>query len=173
MRKWLGLASMSLALVSCSPQPMTMEQAINSRQVFTPFYKSGGTFSGLDKDKVDCSIEAANRVPASVQIAQTSSYRLPTNTSCYGVGSQAFCNTTGGNVIGGQVYSYDANAGLREQAGLQCLARKGYRQISLPACPKGTAVSDFKSKWGQQMGPLTSTTCYLGSHGQLLAIGSL
>jgi hypothetical protein len=82
----------------------------------------------------DCQVYAAQTVPANTQVGQNPTYVTPTNTNCYAIGTSVTCSQTGGNVYGGDVYSYDANAPLRQSVITNCMNKKGYFYISLPEC---------------------------------------
>jgi len=44
------------------------------------------------------------------------------------------CSAYGGNTYGGQTYSVDANAGLRQNVIQQCMAKRGWQLVNLPPC---------------------------------------
>jgi hypothetical protein len=101
-------------------------------------YKSNVTVSQKDKDYFECDLASAQVVPANSQVGTTPMYVTPRQTSCYGYP----CTTTGGQVLGDDVYSYDANANLRSDYYNRCLAAKGYSVVTLPLCPSTTVVPE-------------------------------
>ena len=108
----------------------------------TYFFKPGVSIAQKDKDSFDCELEASRTVPVNSQIGTTPTYRTPIQTSCYGY----TCTTTGGQVYGGNVYSYDANKSLREEYYGRCLAQKGYQSAMVPVCPTDLKLSDDLKK---------------------------
>ncbi len=72
-----------------------------------------------------------------MQVGVTPTYVTPIQTNCYNYGYSVSCTTTGGDVYGGQTYSYDANAKLRDRVVGQCMEDLGYQAISLEQCPPG------------------------------------
>lgn len=151
------------ACVASTPSPGV---TYKSGKAFAYIYKQGSTNAELANDVLNCRVEASQRVPSSMQVGQTPTWTTPQQTSCYGTnygyGTQANCYTTGGQTYGGQTYSYDANEALRKQVADQCLARKGWRLINLPACAKGVDVSQLKDRWTSRMNPLKASSCYIG-----------
>ena len=107
-------------------------------------FKEGATVTTKSRDVFECRLAATQQVPVNTQIETTPTYTTPTYTTPL----QTTCNgtscvttggvTTGGQIMGGQTYSYDANAGLREEFIHRCLAGKGYRFVDLPKCASGT-----------------------------------
>lgn len=103
------------------------------------WYKQGARVSRLDNDLTDCRLHAAQSVPVNQQLARTPAFYTPRTTNCYSTGNTVQCYTSGGQVIGGNVYSYDANSGLRDDVTTQCMSNLGYRLIQLPQCAPATA----------------------------------
>lgn len=101
-------------------------------------YRPNTTVSTKDNDIFQCHLAAAQQVPANTQIGTTPVYSTPITTSCYGY----TCTTSGGQVYGGNTYSYDANASLRSEFEDRCMATKGYSSTILPSCPANLAVPD-------------------------------
>ena len=88
----------------------------------------------LEREFVACDVSAAQQVRVNSQIGQTSTYTSPTQTGCYGGYNTVNCYTTSGNIVGGSLYSYDANADLRGRVVAQCMAERGFAMVSLPQC---------------------------------------
>ena len=132
-------------------------------------YKAGVGWAEIDRDKINCEIEAAQRVPQNIVVQTSPSYTTPTQTYCNQVGTQTICNTTGGQTYGGQTTSTDANAGLRSRAYAQCMAQKNYRFVDIPACPTGTDLSSQHNE--TILRPLSRRTCYQAYPSGSFAIG--
>jgi hypothetical protein len=132
-------------------------------------YKAGVGWNQIDRDKTDCEIEAAQRVPQNIVVRSSPTYTTPTQTSCNQIGTQTFCNTTGGQIYGGQTTSSDANAGLRMRAYGQCMAQRGYRFVDIPACPPGTDLSSQHNE--TVLRPLSQRTCYQVYESGAYAVG--
>src|ERR1700722_6970669 len=98
------------------------------------WYKVNSVPNSGQSELTDCQVYAAQTVPANTQVGQNPTYVTPTNTNCYAIGTSVTCSQTGGNVYGGDVYSYDANAPLRQSVITNCMNKKGYFYISLPEC---------------------------------------
>ncbi|CUH77400.1 hypothetical protein TRM7557_01353 [Tritonibacter multivorans] len=126
-------------------------------------YKNGATSDEIDRDVLDCQIEASQRVPQNLQVRTTPAYTTPVNTYCSGSGYYVSCNSYGGQTIGGDTYTIDVNSSLRAKARAQCVARKGYRAVSIPPCPVGVNAESMKLKSKQGVLALpkfSSKTCY-------------
>ena len=172
-----------LLLVGCVSSAMTPYQAYKAGKPFPMFYKAGVGFAQIKNDNTNCQIDAAQRVPVQTQISQTPTYTTPVQTTCnsygtgFGVGygvstsAQTFCTQSGGQTYGGTIQSYDANAGLRSQATLQCMANKGYRYVNIAACPSGVDLSGQANE--RVVRPLTATTCYqMSAEGAGFSVGN-
>lgn len=97
-------------------------------------FKPNATVAQKDKDDFNCDLRAAQAVPSNMQVGITPTYTTPLTTSCYGGSNSVNCTTTGGQVYGGDVYSYDANSSLRSEYWAQCMIDKGYSGVDLPTC---------------------------------------
>lgn len=121
MKRLALLAIIGFAVTGCDvPQPATFA------------YKPATNSVKKADDWTSCEIEAAQRVPVNTQVGQTPTFVTPMYTTC---GAYS-CYTSGGQVMGGDVYSYDANAELRNRAQNQCMARKGYQLYEANLCKK-------------------------------------
>jgi len=172
-----------LFLAGCTSSAMTPFQAYKDGKSLPMYYKAGVNFTQISNDNTDCQIEATQRVPARTQVTQTPTYTIPTQTTCnsygtgfgtgYGVSSsaQTLCTQSGGQTYGGNIQSYDSNAGLRNQAALQCMSTKGYRYVNILPCPSSVDISGQDSE--QVLRPLSETTCYqITAEGSGLRIGN-
>lgn len=97
-------------------------------------WKDGATTLQISRQSTECEVASLNKVPASNQVGTTPSYTTPTQTYCTGYGYSASCTTTGGQTYGGNTYSYDANADLRQRVFNMCMQRNGYRSVTVPTC---------------------------------------
>lgn len=167
---WLLLIA---TLVSCDTVP-TVQQI---------YWKNGTTSVQRSADFTPCEVEALRQVPAAMAVGQSPTYTLPTYstpayTSCngaaygygYGYNYQSNCTTTGGSVsggqtMGGQIYSYDANLGLRQRVGAQCLAQKGWQLVSLPTCTSDQTKQGVLSATVTPLPPADSVLCVTADSG--------
>jgi|LauGreDrversion2_3_1035106.scaffolds.fasta_scaffold78028_1 hypothetical protein len=97
-------------------------------------YKVGSTGDQRKSAVLDCETQALSKVPRAMASAVTPAYTMPSNVQCYSTGYTVSCQEYGGQTIGGNAYSYDANQDLRDRVTMQCLANKGYQLVSLPTC---------------------------------------
>lgn len=154
----IGLAVLVSALVGCAPQ--TLYDRYKAGQPIQNFpYKAGANEAEIQRSVTNCQIEAAQRVPQKMVSRTTPSYTTPVQTQCNRIGTQTFCNSTGGDTYGGQTYTSDANAGLRVQAFAQCMGDKGYRFVNVPVCPEGAEIKG--SFLEPRLRKLSVNTCYL------------
>lgn len=100
----------------------------------TLYWQTGMTPAQQQRDQTNCRVNAANSVPVNTQIGTTPTYSTPVQTNCYNTGYSVSCQSTGGQVYGGNAYSYDANSRLRANVVQQCMADRGYQLISFPVC---------------------------------------
>lgn len=105
-------------------------------------YRPDTTIAQKDKDGFDCQLQAAREVPVNSQIRTTPSYVTPMQTNCYGTS----CYTTGGQVIGGNTYSYDANAALRNEYFARCMVSRGYQFTQQPLCSKDQVTDALRNQ---------------------------
>lgn len=129
-------------------------------------YLAGATEASRNRDVTNCQVYAAQQVPQNQVIRTSSSYTTPVQTTCNHIGTQVFCNTSGGQTYGGGTYSVDANANLRSRVYHQCLADRGYRYVNLPVCPAGVVLKNRG-----KLPPLSRTTCYMATPDGRSAIG--
>lgn len=158
-KKFAAFASLTfIGLIGCATAQLSPYEHFKAGKPWENFaYKTGATLPSLNQDITNCKVEAVQRVPQQQVIKTTPSFTTNTQTFCNRIGTQTICNTTGGNTIGGDVYTVDANTGLREQVYHQCMANKNYRYVNLPPCPEGVT---FKNENGKGLLPLSRTTCY-------------
>lgn len=124
-------------------------------------YKAGATAATLDNDRTDCEIEAAQRVPQRLVTRTSPTFQTPLQTICNQVGTQTICTTTGGQIYGGQTTVIDENDALRSRAERQCMTRKGYRFLDIPACPEETRPDALVTGRNGTFPRPSASTCYL------------
>ena len=153
MRRLLGATTLTIcvALAACVPTTQLT------------YWQPGVPPVTRQSDYTDCRVEAANRVPASMQIGTTPAYTTPVSTTCSGIGNSVFCSSTGGNVIGGNVYSYDANANIRDSVIQQCLARRGYQRITFPICTAEQRSRGVTPSLSEMLPPASEVLCVTGN----------
>jgi len=128
------------------------------------YHRAGVTPQKQSSDLVSCEVKAAREVPQNTQVGTTPIFVTPAQTNCYSSGYSTQCTTTGGQVSGGNVYSYDANAGLRSKYITQCMAEKGYAKYALPQC----APKDLKGKVldYRKTPPISASSCVTKTAGR-------
>lgn len=124
-------------------------------------YKTNGTVASADNDYFECELEAARGVPQDTRVGTTPVYRTPVQTNCYNVGYSVQCNSTGGQVYGGDVYTYDANSELRATYFARCLAARGYNVVDLPKCDIKKVPADLLTKLQGKQRPPREDACYV------------
>lgn len=159
-----GACALSV-LAACEP---TTAQLVTQGKPIDIVYPvtSGVTAARLQNDTTDCQIEAAQRVPPQILTTTTPTRSSPTETQCVTKGNTVTCTTTGGEIYGGETYSYDANESLRARAEAQCLSGRGYKLATIPKCPEAYATRPVHS----QFYPLSAATCYLPGAGGSYAV---
>lgn len=125
------------------------------------WYREGVSPMKVNSDSTDCQVAAAQRVPVNSQLGQTPVYYTPVQTQCYGYGSSVSCTQTGGQSYGGNVYSYDANAGLRSRVTQQCMMNKGYQLINIRKCEDKDLKGGIRSY--SVLPQLTPNSCYVNA----------
>lgn len=105
------------------------------------WYDEGVPLAMATERLFECRVAAAQGVPANMQIGTTPIYVSPGRTVCYTGTFGTDCYEHGGNVYGGIPYSYDANAGLRDEMVARCMQDKGFARIELPVCAASRAAA--------------------------------
>lgn len=149
--KKLHLFTMTSALLLCACLPTTESY----------LYKDGGTVSRTDTDYFECELAAARGVPQDTRVGTTPVYSTPVQTNCYNIGYSVQCNTTGGQVYGGDTYTYDANSELRASYFARCLVARGYNVIDLPKCDSSKVPEELLRKLSGKQRPPREDACYL------------
>lgn len=114
------------------PYALAAVVALTGCLPYQGFYKSGVAVGRLNSDLTDCEVAGVNRVPANTQVRTTPITYSPVREVCPDDGGR--CRYVGGAIRGGDTYTYDANADLRERFVAQCMGGKGYQRVELPAC---------------------------------------
>lgn len=152
-RPRLALLLVAATLAGCAP--------------VATWYKPGQTAAALSADLTACRVEGVQSVPANTQLGSTPVRVTPPRRQCFKSGDDLRCITTPGQVYGGRPYSYDANAGLREDVVRQCMAARGYRAISLPACSASQRRGPIIDRG---MPALTEASCAVETRGGTLIL---
>ncbi|RVV99842.1 hypothetical protein EKE94_04005 [Mesobaculum littorinae] len=118
------------------------------------YYQAGVPVQQLNGDLTGCAVQAVNTVPPNTQLRRTPIQIEPGVVRCNKDGN---CVRFAGRVTGGDVYSVDANAGLRHRVAGQCMAERGYSRVDVPACPSGLGRVTAPGR----LPPLTDSVCVL------------
>jgi hypothetical protein len=100
------------------------------------YYKEGARLERLQSDEIACARDALSGAPVANQVRQAPPRYIPPVRSCNAAGQ---CTVRGGYWLPGEVYTVDVNAPLRRRIENQCMAKRGYRPVEIPACPPGIA----------------------------------
>ncbi len=100
------------------------------------YYAEGAPIGRLQEDQLDCEVRALRDVPVATQIRRTPPVFIPPRQYCDAAGN---CYTRGGYWEPGTTYTVDVNASLRERVEQSCMAKRGYRPVSIPPCPASVA----------------------------------
>ena len=145
------------ALAGCSP--------------FAIYYREGAEVSRMQTDQTNCQVAALKDVPESRQIRRTPPRYIPGPRYC---DSRGRCSYGPGYYIPGDVYTYDANAALRNQVTQQCMAQKGYARVELPRC-SGSVAQSVQPGITRVLPPLSQSSCVVKNRGgswQIVSPGS-
>ncbi|NOD77984.1 hypothetical protein [Ruegeria sp. HKCCD4332] len=121
------------------------------------YYREGATVSRLQQETTQCQLKAVQEVPVANQIRQSPPTYWPGRTYCDGRGR---CYQSPGWWQPGRVYTVDVNQGLRNTVEAQCMAQKGFRPVSLPAC-KQNVKSSVPATRTTTLPPLTTQSCFV------------
>lgn len=124
-------------------------------------YNKKANVSRAHKDDYNCELAAARAVPQALRIATTPTYSTPVTTNCYNTGYSVQCNTSGGQVYGGDTYSYDANRQLRNEFYASCMANKGWTVYELENCDPEKVPATLREKLNGRLRPPKEGACYL------------
>ena len=152
-----------LVVSACTSAPSLYNNFKAGKPLEVVPYKAGVELAQTEQDNTNCEIEATQRVPQNIVAKTRPGYTLPTNTNCNRIGTQTFCNTTGGGTLGGGTTYTDTNANLRRRAYGQCMVGKGYRFVDIPACPIGRRPHEtdlYSLNKNTIYPPLSRQTCY-------------
>ncbi len=125
-------------------------------------YRTGATVAEADAATFDCRIAAAKEVPADTQVRSTPEWTTPTYTTCEtNSNGRTNCVTSGGYQMGGDVYSYDRNEGLRAEYFRRCLTEKGFALYELPRCPSKLATPTLRQQLSGKLRTPETGACVL------------
>ena len=100
------------------------------------FYKAGTPVARADRDLLNCRVLAASKVPVRQVTRVIPGPRLPPRQICDAAG---VCHTVPGRWLPPEVFTEDANDGLRREVVAQCMGDQGYEYVRIPHCPAGIA----------------------------------
>ena len=128
-----ALILLALVLAGCAPTTATYH------------WKQGASMALLNDDLLTCRASAARDIPVDTRVGQTPIMQTPIQTICRpgATPGETVCTTTGGDIYGGDVYSYDANAKLRGDYFGRCMSNKGYNVAEVPLCDSTQQPADL------------------------------
>lgn len=94
------------------------------------YHKAGAQVSTMNRTLTECEVGSLSRVPVDRRV-ERDPIRIVPRRIC---DSQGNC-TIVHDRVGGEVRTYDNNAGLRQRVLNQCMEDQGYRYVAVPACP--------------------------------------
>lgn len=137
------------ALMSCAPVEM--------------YYQPGVSVAKLVDDELTCDVSALRDAPVTKVRQQAAPVFIPPRRYC---DSNGHCWTEGGYWEPGMVYTVDVNRNLRARLAQNCMAKRGYTQVSLPQCDPGVSAPGPT----QVLPRLTESTCALRNRDGSLSI---
>ncbi len=96
------------------------------------YYKPGTPVSNVQRDELNCTVEAERKVPVRNVTRIIPGRFIPGRRICDAAGN---CRVTPPYWTEPVVITEDANLELRDRVAAQCMADRGYARISLPPCP--------------------------------------
>ena len=125
-------------------------------------YRADTTVPEASRDYFECEVASAQNVPTDTRVETTPIYTTPIQTNCYPSGYSVQCYTTGGQVYGGNTYTYDANAELRGKFMGRCLVGKGYSGYELPRCKEDSISEEILTTLRSgRLNPPRTNACYV------------
>lgn len=118
------------------------------------YYQPGIPVAALVEDELSCEVSALQDAPVAKIRQQGAPIFVPPRRHCDSAGH---CWSEGGYWEPGMVYTVDANRALRARLALNCMAKRGYLEVSLPQCTPGTRAAGPT----EVLPPLTPNTCIL------------
>lgn len=134
---------LALALAGCGP--------------LTLYHRPGVSVSRMQADSTECEVQALRDAPVANQVRQRPPIYFPGNRVCDGSGN---CWVRPGYWAGGELYTVDVNRDLRARVTDMCMARRGYRPVSLPPCP-GAVRAAVPARQTTVLPELTPKTCVI------------
>lgn len=136
----LLLSLLAVTVSACAPIPV--------------YYREGVSVDRLEEEGLACKVAALKDAPVENQIRQHPPRYYPGERVC----ADGRCWTRPGYWVDGQVYSVDVNLGLRRQLEQNCMAKKGYSQVSLKRCTM-EEVSMRLASQPKRLPPLSDQAC--------------
>lgn len=125
------------------------------------YHRPGASVSRMQSDTTDCQVAALRDAPVANQVRQRPPILIPGNRVCDGAGN---CWVRPGYWVGGALYTVDVNSDLRARVTDQCMARRGYRPVTIPPCT-GAVRSAAPPRQTTTLPALTSTSCVIDYDG--------
>lgn len=123
----------------------------------TTFFKPGVSVSRLQTDQTRCEVDALKDAPVANEVRQRPPMYFPGRSVCNAGGQ---CWREPGYWVGGGFYTVDTNAGLRARVLDMCMADKGYKPVTIPACSAAVKQAAPRAQT-TTMPKLTDTTCVI------------
>ncbi|EKE43578.1 putative lipoprotein [Oceaniovalibus guishaninsula JLT2003] len=122
---------------------------------YSGYYRAGATTGAMEAALTECQVAAVQRVPPNTQLRRTPILQTqPARVYC----KDDRCIAYPARYAGGRAYTTDVNAGLRGRVVRQCMAREGYRPVTVPLC--GSDVPEALRRTAQtRMPPLGPNVC--------------
>lgn len=125
------------------------------------YHREGVEVTRMRSDQTNCEVSALRDVPEARQIRRGPARYIPGPRYC---DRNGYCRYGAGYYIPGEVYTVDANAGLRGRVADQCMAQKGYAPVTLPRCSNAVAQSVPPGST-RVLPKLTSSSCVIRNQG--------
>ncbi len=143
MKTVIPLLVSMMALSACGPMSL--------------YYREGESVARMQSETTECRVQAVNDVPVNNQIRQSPPVYWPGRSYCDGRGR---CYRTPGWWEPGNIYTVDVNKGLRNNVEAQCMAKRGFRPVSLPPCRSGVK-SRVPAAQTTKLPPLNNESCFV------------
>ncbi len=121
------------------------------------YYREGESVSKMQEQTTQCKVQALEQAPVANQVRQSPPTYWPGRTYCDGSGR---CYRSGGWWEPGRIYTVDVNQPLRNTVEAQCMAKKGFRPVSLPPCKSGVK-SRVPATRTTTLPPLNTESCFV------------
>lgn len=121
------------------------------------YYREGESVARMQSETTECRVQSVKDVPVNNQIRQSPPVYWPGRSYCDNRGR---CYRSPGWWQPGNIYTVDVNKGLRNNVEAQCMAKKGFRPVSLPPCRSGVK-SRVPAVRTTNLPPLNTESCFV------------